>query len=130
MQQGPIIASLFRISAGKNASLKFNDFFRNSQLQSSRFDENLTGKQACHVDGLAPLIDGLTASCVALIRPQEGITPFEEKLIRVDTQRITSDLLERYLDPLAQLHLAGMQGDDLRLVKRQPMMKAGIFDNA
>jgi hypothetical protein len=51
-------------------------------------------------------------------------------LIRIDTQRITSNLLERYLDPLTQLHLAGMQGDDLRLVKRQPMMKAGIFDNA
>jgi hypothetical protein len=67
---------------------------------------------------------------MALVRPQEGITPFKEKLIRVDTQRIASDLLERYLDPLAQLHLAGMQGDGMWLVKRQPKMKAGVFDNA
>nr|WP_228763439.1 hypothetical protein [Limnohabitans sp. 2KL-27] len=130
MQQGPITACPVSLCAGKNPPLELEIFNRNSQLKRGSLHENLTGKQACHADRLTALIDRLTACCLALIRALKCIAPLEFKLIRVHTQRITSNLLERYLNPLAQFHLARMQGDDLRPVQRQPKMQTGIFDNA
>jgi hypothetical protein len=83
------------------APLEFENLRRNTQLMGCSLNENLTRKQTSHAHRLPPLIDGLTACRMPLIRTLPCIAPLELKLVRINPQCIACDLLQRDFNTLA-----------------------------